>query len=520
MLADSKLPTTFWAKVVNISCYVQNWVLVVKPYFKTPYEMFRGRLPALSFMRPFGCHVTILNTLDQLGKFDGKSDEEIFVGYSTISKAFIVYNTRTRKVEENLHITFFKNKPMITGSGPEWLFDIDALSESMNYAPVFAGTHSNDFAGKGASFDACQSSLEIGPIQDYILMPLWKYSSLFNSSSQDSNGHDKDKHGPSQESECDNQERTNAESNTKNVNTVGPSINAANTNDNLGSLNINTVSPPVNIATPTYADYPSDPLLLDLEDTGIFDDAYDDRDEGAEANYNNLEIVILVSLILSTRAHKDHPKEQIIGEKSLITEFEQLMHKRFQMRSMRELTFFLGLQVEKQTDGIFLSQDKYVCDILKKFGFSSVKSASTPMETHKPLSKDIAGTDVDVYLYRSMIGSLMYLTSYRSYIMFDVCACSRFQVQIKVSHIHAVKRIFRYLKGQPTLGLWYPKDSPLELIAYSNSDYAGASLDRKSIIGGYQFLSGRLISWQCKKQTIVADSTTEAEYIAASNCRG
>ncbi|GKD75507.1 putative ribonuclease H-like domain-containing protein, partial [Tanacetum coccineum] len=207
-------------------------------------------------------------------------------------------------------------------------------------------------------------------------------------------------------------------------------------------------------------------------------------------------------------------------KKSLSTEFEQLMHKRFQMSSMGELTFFLGLQVEQRKDGIFLSQDKYVCDILKKFGFSSVKTASTPMETHKPLSKDADGTDVDVHLYRSMIGSLMYLTSSRPDIMFAVCACSRFQVQPKASHMHAVKRIFRYLKGQPTLGLWYPKDSPMDLIAYSDSDYAGASLDRKSTTGGCQFLGCRLISWQCKKQTIVANSTTEAEYIAASNCCG
>ncbi|GJT97935.1 putative ribonuclease H-like domain-containing protein [Tanacetum coccineum] len=147
----------------------------------------------------------------------------------------------------------------------------------------------------------------------------------------------------------------------------------------------------------------------------------------------------------------------------MCTEFEKMMHKKFQMSSMGELTFFLGLQVKQKEDGIFISQDKYVTEILKKFGFSDVKTASTPMETHKPLLKDA-----------------------------DVCACARFQVNPKVSHLHAVKRIFRYLKGQPKLGLWYPKDSPFDLVAYTDSDYAGASLDRKSTIG--------------------------AEYIAASNC--
>ncbi|GJS49211.1 putative ribonuclease H-like domain-containing protein [Tanacetum coccineum] len=124
-------------------------------------------------------------------------------------------------------------------------------------------------------------------------------------------------------------------------------------------------------------------------------------------------------------------------KESLSTEFEQLMHKRFQMSSMGELTFFLGLQVEQRKDGIFLSQDKYVYDILKKFGFSSVKTASTPMETHKPLSQDTAGTDVDVHLYRSMIGSLMYLTSSRPDIMFAVCAINYFQ--LSDSHLLILK---------------------------------------------------------------------------------
>ncbi|GJX98985.1 putative ribonuclease H-like domain-containing protein [Tanacetum coccineum] len=183
------------------------------------------------------------------------------------------------------------------------------------------------------------------------------------------------------------------------------------------------------------------------------------------------------------------------------------------MSSMGELTFFLGLQVKQKEDGIFISQDKYVGEILKKFGFSSVRTTSTPMETNKALTKDEDGEDVDVHLYRSMIGSLMYLTSSRPDIMFSVCACSRFQVQPKVSHLNAVKRIFRYLKGRPNLGLWYPKDSPFILEAFSDSDYAGASLDRKSTTGGCQFLGSRLISWQCKKQTVVANSTTKAEYI-------
>ncbi|GJX75170.1 putative ribonuclease H-like domain-containing protein [Tanacetum coccineum] len=178
-------------------------------------------------------------------------------------------------------------------------------------------------------------------------------------------------------------------------------------------------------------------------------------------------------------------------KKSLCDDFEQIMHNRFQMSSIGELTFFLGLQVKQKENGIFISQEKYVGEILKKCNLLSIRSASTPMETHKALSKDEDGEDVDVYLYRSMIGSLMYLTSSRPYIMFSVCACSRFQVQLKISHLYGVKRIFRYLKGQPKLGLWYPKDSPFILEDFSDSDYAGASLDRKSTTDSCQFLGSR-----------------------------
>ncbi|GKE41870.1 uncharacterized mitochondrial protein-like protein [Tanacetum coccineum] len=202
-------------------------------------------------------------------------------------------------------------------------------------------------------------------------------------------------------------------------------------------------------------------------------------------------------------------------KKSLCTEFEKMMHKKFQMSSMGELTFFLGLQVKQKEDGIFINQEKYVTEILKKFGFTDVKTSSTPMEAQKLLLKDEDGEEVDVHLYRSMIGSLMYLTSLRPNIMFAVCSCARYQVNPKVSHLHAVKRIFRYLKGQPKLGLWYPKGSPFDLVAYTNSDYVRASLDRKSIIGDCQFLGSRLISWQCKNQTVVANSITKAEYVAA-----
>ncbi|GKE12361.1 ribonuclease H-like domain-containing protein, partial [Tanacetum coccineum] len=152
----------------------RTMVLMVKPHNKIPYELFRGRTPALSFMRPFGCHVIILNTLDHLGKFDGKSDDGFLVGYSMNSKAFRVYNIRTRKVEEHLHVRFLEDKLTITGEGPKWLFDIDMLTKSMNYVPVVVGTNSNDFvdsslfdsSSKNASNDETQPSSDAGKKED------------------------------------------------------------------------------------------------------------------------------------------------------------------------------------------------------------------------------------------------------------------------------------------------------------------------------------------------------------------
>ncbi|GJS29787.1 putative ribonuclease H-like domain-containing protein [Tanacetum coccineum] len=634
MLADSLLPTTFWAEAVNTACCVHNRVLVTKPHNKTPYELLIGRPPNLDFMRPFGCPVTILNTLDHLGKFEGKADEGFLVGYSVNSKAFRVFNTRIRKVEENLHIKFLENKSNVAGSGPEWLFDIDSLTKSMNYEPVIVGNQTNNDACIKTDVYSGQAGKEKAPDHKYILLPFMPANSSLSSSTQSSDNKDADEipgkgdEGISKGSGADNQERT--DSSTQDVNTAGPSINTASININTGSLNINTVSS-------------NDQSMPSSEETAIFADVYDDREVGAEADTNNLELSIVVWTLLDLpnskrairtkwifRNKKDErvivvrKKARLVAQgytqqegidfdevfapvarieairiflayasfmgfivyqmdvksaflygtieedlawyatlstyllengfrrgtidktlfikrdkgdillvqvyvddiifgstkKSLCVEFEQMMHKRFQMSSIGELTLFLGLQVKQKDDGIFISQDKHVANILKKFDFSSVKTASTPMEPNKALIKDAEAEDVDVHLYRSINGSLMYLTASRPDIMFAVCACARFQVTPKALHLHAVKKIFRYLKGQPKLGLWYPKDSPFNLEAFLDSDYAGASLDMKSTTGGCQFLGKRLISWQCKKQTIVANSTTEAEYVAATNCCG
>ncbi|GAU48601.1 hypothetical protein TSUD_179830 [Trifolium subterraneum] len=199
-------------------------------------------------------------------------------------------------------------------------------------------------------------------------------------------------------------------------------------------------------------------------------------------------------------------------------DFSNLMQSEFEMSMMGELGFFLGLQIKQQEDGIFISQEKYVNDLLKKYKMNEAKIMSTPMHPSTSLDKDEKGKDVSEKEYRGMIGSLLYLTASRPDIVFAVGFCARFQTSPKESHLIAVKRIFRYLVGTPDVGLWYKKGSHFDLQAYCDADYAGDKIERKSTSGACQLLGEALVSWCCRKQNTIALSTTEAEYVAASNC--
>nr|GEX85731.1 putative ribonuclease H-like domain-containing protein [Tanacetum cinerariifolium] len=592
-------------------------------------------------MRPFSCPLTFLSTLDSLEKFDRKVDEEFLVGYSVSSKAFKVFNSITRIIQETLHVNFLENKPNVARSGPTWLFDIDTLIKTMNYQLVTARNQSNPSAGVqeqfdakkntdgDASFDEKEPEFEGRKRESEVNVSPSKFEDFFDNSINEDNA----------------------------AGTLVPAIGQLSPN----STNTFSVAGPLNVvASLTHgksscidtSQYPDDLTKPELEDITYFDD---EEDVGPEADFNNLETSITVSPIPTTRVHKDHPVTQIIGDLSSATQtrsmtreellqfkmqkvwvlvdlpyrkrfsgtkwvfrnkkdergivvrnkarlvtqghtqeegidyeevfapvarieairlflayasfmgfmdldypdmvykvvkalyglhqaprawyetltnyllengfqrgkidqtlfikrhkgdillvqiyvddiifgstnkdlckaFEKLMKDNFQMSSIGELTFFLGLQVKQKKDRIFISQDKYVAEILRKFRMTDEKSAtSTLIDTEKPLLKDPDSKDVDVHIYRLMIGPLMYLTSSRPDIMFAVYACAHFQVTQKVSHLHALKRIFRYLKGKPHLGLWYPKDSPFNQVAYSDSDYAGSSLDRKSTTGG------------------------------------
>ncbi|KAJ9558107.1 hypothetical protein OSB04_012721 [Centaurea solstitialis] len=646
-----------------------------------PYELFKNKKPFIGFFVPFGRPCSILNTKTHLGKFDSKADDGFFVGYSIQSKAVRVFNTVSRTIEESDNVKFNEHTPNVHGTGPDWLFDIDSLTNSLNMS----------------------NAVDTGPIikeketdTPFVLFP----PSTISSEEKESETEVQEDASEHQEGDKETEETPQLESNVENEpgdtsEITQPDLSESDPDDsNLGeslseeplhltrtqknhpaSQVIGDVASPmitrkqsreagyVNthsgmlscflsqnepkkvldaMKDPSWIEAMQEELLQfflqhvwDLVDLPkghrvigtkwIFRNKTDERgiviknkarlvaqgytqEEGIDyddvfAPVARIEAIMLFLAFVSYKGFKvyqmdvksaflygtideevyvcqppgfEDPKypdrvcklrkalyglhqaprawydtlspicwktnlrgtlfikrtktdmllvqiyvdDIIFGstKEDMCKEFEELMRKKFKMSSMGELTFFLGLQVKQKRDGIFINQSKYVATMLQKFGMNDAKPASTPMETHKHLTADVEGEEVDVHQYRSMIGSLMYLTASRPDIMFAVCVCARFQVRPKESHLHAVKRIFKYLKGQPRLGLWYPNDTSFDLVAYTDSDYGGANLDRKSTSGGCQFLGGRLVSWQCKKQTTVSQSTTEAEYIAASQC--
>nr|GEW40667.1 hypothetical protein [Tanacetum cinerariifolium] len=451
------------AEVVNTACYVQNRVLVTKSQNKTSYELFNGRTLAIGFLKPFGCHVMILNTLNNLGRFEAKGDQGYFIGYSMSSNAFRVFNKRTKRVEENLHVEFIENKAIEKGAGPNWLFDIDSLTKSMNYVPVDAGTIFTNLSGiKDAAKQEVKK--DVSSLK-YIALPNWIHDALLESSS------------------TDQLETLTVETPIPTVSSLVPT---ACLNDSLDP------SSDTRLSSKRVVNQEETPSLYNiLTLTNRFEDILrvttnSVDSDGVEADVSNMEISITASPTPTLRIHKDHPKSKIIGPVDTLIqtrnkskEISNALQDPSWVEAMQEELLQFKIQnvwtlvdyPKGKEDSIFLSQDKYVGDILKKFGYSDVRSSNTPMDKENPGGKDGTGKDVDLYLYRSMIGSLMYLIASRPDIMFDVYACVRHQVTPKECHLHANKRIFRYLTGHPKLGLWYPKESPFDLLAYSDSDY-------------------------------------------------
>ncbi|KAK6149272.1 hypothetical protein DH2020_016797 [Rehmannia glutinosa] len=194
------------------------------------------------------------------------------------------------------------------------------------------------------------------------------------------------------------------------------------------------------------------------------------------------------------------------------------MQGKFEMSMMEELTFFLGLQVNKMNDRTFISQTKYIRDLMKKFCMEEKTSVKIPMNTSVKMDINTEGKVIDQTRYRTLIRSLLYLTTSRPDITFVVGVCTRFQSAPEKSYMTVAKRILKYLKGCQKVGLWYPKEGGFKLAGYSDSDYVGCRVDRKSTSGTCQILGNRLVSWFSKKSNLIATSTSKAEYIVACTC--
>ncbi|GJU30011.1 retrovirus-related pol polyprotein from transposon TNT 1-94 [Tanacetum coccineum] len=539
MLADSKLPTTFWAKAVNTTCYVKNRVLVTKPLNKTPYELFLGRKPALDFMRLFGYLVTILNTIDHLVKFDGKADEGFFLGYSINIIAGNQSNSNAgtkacddagkeggdsskedesddQEKDDNVNSTNTVN----TASDGYITNNVNVVSSTVNAAGIEVNVvgaktsielpddpnmpeledivYSDDDEDVGAEADMnnLDAFMPVSPIlttrihKDH---PVEQIIRDLNSAPQtrrmtkNLEEHDLPNGKRAIRTKWvyrnKKDERGIVIKNKARLVTQGYTPEEGIDYDEVFATIARIEAIRLFLSYASFKDFVV--YQMDVKSAFLYgkieEEVYVYQPPGFEdPDFPNRVYKVEKALYGLRQAPRAWDKGDILLvqvyvddiifgsiKKSLCTEFEKIMHKKFQMSSMGELTFFLGLQL------------------------NDVKTANIPMETHKPLLKDADGEDIDEHLYRSMIGSLMYLTSSRPDIMFTVC--------------------------QPKLGLWYPKDSPFDLVAFTDSDFAIASLDRKSTTRGCQFLGCRLISWQCKKQIVVANSITEAEYIATSN---
>nr|GEZ52421.1 hypothetical protein [Tanacetum cinerariifolium] len=577
----------------NSVLFTDTKCLVLSPEFKMPDEnqvLLRATLDESNLCHRRLGHINF-KTMNKLvkGKFDGKVNEGFLVGYYVSSKAFRVFNSRTRIVQETLHVNFLENKPNVAEKAGE--------KSDQQYVLFFvwsSGSTNPQNADGHAAFDEKE--------------PQSKVNVSLSSSAQTKKHDDKTKRedkGKSPVESLTGYRNLSAEfedffdNSINEDNVVGTLVLAV---GQISPNNTNTfsVTGPSNVdASPTqgkslYVDSSQlldDPNMPELEDITYSDDK---DDVGAEADFNNLKtsiteellqfkmqkVWVLVDLPHGKRAigtkwvfrNKKDERDIIVRNKARLvaqghTQEEGIDYEEFftpvagieAIRLFSAYASFMGFMVyQMNVKSAFLyetiEEEVYVCqppgfkdpdypdkvykvvnvlyglhqaprawyetlanyllengfqrgkidqtlfikrqkaEILRKFRLTDGKSGSTLIDTEKPLLKDPDGEDVDVHTYRSMIGSLMYLTSSRPGIMFAVYACACFQVTPKASHLHAVKRIFRYLKGKPRLGLWYPKDSPFDFVAYSYSDYAGASLDKKSTTWECQFLGCRLIS--------------------------
>ena len=600
MLNETNLPKYFWADAVSTACYVMNRVLIRPILKQTPYEIYKGRKPNISHFHVFGCKCFVLNNgKDNLGKFDAKADEGIFLGYSTSSKAFRIYNKRRMTIEESVHVTFDETNPKSVVEnvddvaemlGKSLQEDKDKGKEDNVQAPHqdlpmewrvsknhplenIIGDISKGVTTRNSLTQACNhmafvSQIEPNDINEAIIDEHWTLAMQ-----EELNQFERNSVWELVPKPKDNLVigtkwvfRNKLDENGVIIRNKARLV-AKGYNQQEGIDFDETYAPVARLeairmllAFSCIMDF----KLFQMDVKSAFlngyiqEEVYVDQPPGFKnfefpnhvyklkkalyglkqaprAWYDRLSKFLLendfergkvdTTLFIKKSKHdillvQIYVDDIIFGatNESLCKDFSNIMQSEFEMSMMGELRYFLGLQIHQTKNGIFINQSKYCKELLKKFGMQNAKEISTPMSTSCYLDKDEDGKSVEESKYRGMVGSLLYLTASRPDIMFSVCMCARFQANPKESHLSAVKRIMRYLIGTQNMGLWYPKGTDCTLVGYSDSDFAGCKMDRKSTSGTCHLLGNALVSWHSKKQASVALSTTEAEYVAAGSC--
>ncbi|GJV20256.1 retrovirus-related pol polyprotein from transposon TNT 1-94 [Tanacetum coccineum] len=601
MLNEQSLPQKFWCNAVDTSTYILNRILIRAILGKTPYELLRGRKPTLDYFRIFGSKCFILNTKDYLTKFDPKSYEGIFLGYSQNSKAYIILNKHTRKVKESLNVTFnetpppSKTSPLVDDDLDEEeaikvtekknlendivdetleIDEIVNIKESRNHPleNVIGNLNQRTLRSQAqnqSNFFCFVSTIEPKNVNEaltddswivtmqeelnqFIANDVWELVPqprnmiiigtkwVFRNKLDENGIVSRNKarlvaQGYNQQEGIDYDETYAPVARLESIRIL--LAYACALDFKLFQMDVKSAFLNGFINEEVYVAQP--PGFIDFEKP---DHVYKLKKalyglkQAPKAWYDRLKAFLIkheykMGMVDNTLFTKKRSSNLIIVQiyvddiifiltcQDMCDEFAKIMHDEFEMSMMGELNFFLGLQIKQIEDGIFFNQSKYIKEMLKKFGLEESKPMKTPMSSDTKLTKDEECESVDSTKYRGMIGSLLYLTASRPDIMFSVCLCARFQEAPKTSHLEAVKRIFRYIKGTTHLGLWYPKGTGIETVVYVDSDHAGDYVDRKSTSGICTFVGCCLTSWFSKKQTALAISTTKAEYVSAPDTK-
>ncbi|GJW49122.1 retrovirus-related pol polyprotein from transposon TNT 1-94 [Tanacetum coccineum] len=432
---------------------------------------------------------------EALHKLEPKADQGIFVGYSSISKAYRVYNAKRRVIEESIHVTFDEtsidrsDKPQADLVS---LSELERNEEDLTSNPMYVMENSDvEYDGEADKTNPFKETINIEDDQPN------------TSKSAQADVFQEIDHQP--------------ENLDPNSEPQSPTTTFKVLKDHPLDNVISDVEDGVLTRSKATANYAAYSSFLSQMEPKKTEDALKDEDwiEAMQEELTEFQRNKVLSLPPKEEVYVKQPPgfvdakhpdyvykldKALYGLKQapracLCDWFSKIMSQQYRMSMMREMTYFLGLQIQQKKNGIFINQSKYVFDLIKKYGLESSHPVKSPMSYNVKLHKDIEGKSVCQTTYRGMIGSLLYLTASRPDIMFATCVCVRYQADPKESHLQAVKRILKYLKGTPNLGLWYPKDSGFDLVGYSDLDFAGCGLDRKSTTGGCQLLGGKLVSW-------------------------